>query len=103
MKINIIPTSDIRLEKNQIWRLVKVWYFTILSIGSWIIYSLLNSWYYTGCTLNDSSISWEKRKEFCIKFFDYTELFFAILISIIFFRLIFPIFEKAVVYVMYGK
>lgn len=100
MKFNLIPVSSSRLENNFKWRLLKVVYF-ILGVISGLIYSLINSWYYTNCPLND--LPWSENKLLCTEFFAWEELIWSIVIFLVLFRLLFPLIERLTLYIVSEK
>jgi hypothetical protein len=100
MKLKLIPKSDIKLESNLKWRLFKVIYF-MLGIISAVIYSLNNSWYYTTCPITD--LPWSEEKLLCTKFFAWEELLIVIIIAMLIFRILFPLIERLVLYIISGQ
>lgn len=99
MKLKLIPRSNIKLESSLKWRLFKVIYF-ILGLVSGVIYSLNNSWYYSNCPITD--LPWSEKKLLCTEFFAWGELFIAIIIAMLIFRILFPLIEKLALYVISG-
>ena len=97
MKFRFIPISNSKLENNFNWRLFKVIYFVLAAISG-LIYSLTSSWYYTNCPLNE--LPWPEQKLLCTEFFAWEELVFSIIISLILFRVVFPLIEKLTLYII---
>lgn len=100
LKQLLIPKSDERLEDGLKWRLFKVIYF-LSAVTSGFIYSLINSWYYINCPFPSNNLPWAEEKLLCTKLFAWDELLGAIIVSIILFRILFPLVEKIIIYVIF--
>lgn len=96
----LIPKSNEILENNLKWRLFKVVYFLSAVVGG-VIYSSINSWYYTNCPFPSNNLIWAEEKLLCTELFAWEELLRTIIVLLIIFRILFPLIEKIVIYVLF--
>lgn len=96
----LIPKSNERLENSFKWRLFKVIYF-LFAVVSGSIYSLINSWHYINCPFPSNNLPWAEEKLLCTKLFAWDELLGTIIVLLIIFRILFPLVEKTIIYVIF--
>jgi hypothetical protein len=101
MKFKLIPKSNQKIESKLAWRFFKVIYFVVGSIGGGLVYSLINSWYYTNCPL--TNLPWEEKKLLCTKYFAWGEFLLSVILILLILRIIFPFIEKLVMYVLFDN
>lgn len=71
------------------------------AVVSGLVYSLINSWHYTNCPFPSNNLPWAEEKLLCTKLFAWDELLGTIIVLLIIFRIIFPLIEKSIAYVLF--